>query len=163
MNFFRSPWTVLILLVLVVLLFGANKLPGLARNLGESMRIFKSEVSEMRKDDENSDHTEASIDVKRERGERSYDARDDRDRDYRREDRDRDYRRDDRDRDYRREDRDRDYRRDDRDRDYRRDDRDRDYRRDDRDDFRREEPVREARDREDFLGDGRSDDLYRRD
>ncbi|ANP27642.1 hypothetical protein DAD186_10920 [Dermabacter vaginalis] len=144
-GFIRSPWPILILLVLIVLLFGANKLPGLARNMGESMRIFKSEVSEMRKDDENGDHTEASIDVKRERGERSYDARDDRDRDYRREDRDRDYRRDDRDRDYRR------------------DDRDRDYRRDDRDDFRREEPVREARDREDFLGDGRSDDLYRRD
>ena len=144
-GFIRSPWPILILLVLIVLLFGANKLPGLARNMGESMRIFKSEVSEMRKDDEKGDHTEASIDVKRERGERSYDARDDRDRDYRREDRDRDYRRDDRDRDYRR------------------DDRDRDYRRDDRDDFRREEPVREARDREDFLGDGRSDDLYRRD
>ena len=127
MNFIRSPWPVLILLVLIVLLFGANKLPGLARNMGESMRIFKNEVSEMRKDDENGDHTEASIDVKRERGERSYDARDDRDRDYRR------------------------------------DDRDRDYRRDDREDFRREEPVREVRDREDFLGDGRSDDLYRRD
>lgn len=129
MNFFRSPWTVLILLVLVVLLFGANKLPGLARNLGESMRIFKNEVSEMRKEDDN-DHAEASINVKRDRegarrDDRSYDARDDRDRDYRRDDRD--------------------------------------YRRDDRDDFRREEPVREARDREDFLGDGRSDDLYRRD
>lgn len=125
MNFIRSPWPVLILLVLIVLLFGANKLPGLARNMGESMRIFKNEVSEMRKDDENGDHTEASIDVKRERGERSYDARDDRDRDYRRDDRE--------------------------------------YRRDDREDFRREEPVREVRDREDFLGDGRSDDLYRRD
>ncbi|MDU5961794.1 MAG: twin-arginine translocase TatA/TatE family subunit [Dermabacter sp.] len=129
MNFFRSPWTVLILLVLVVLLFGANKLPGLARNLGESMRIFKNEVSEMRKEDDN-DHAEASINVKRDRegarrDDRSYDARDDRDRDYRRDDRD--------------------------------------YRRDDRDDFRREEPVREARDRKDFLGDGRSDDLYRRD
>ncbi|WP_259893299.1 twin-arginine translocase TatA/TatE family subunit [Dermabacter hominis] len=129
MNFFRSPWTVLILLVLVVLLFGANKLPGLARNLGESMRIFKNEVSEMRKEDDN-DHAEASINVKRDRegarrDDRSYDARDDRDRDYRRDDRD--------------------------------------YRPDDRDDFRREEPVREARDREDFLGDGRSDDLYRRD
>ena len=129
MNFFRSPWTVLILLVLVVLLFGANKLPGLARNLGESMRIFKNEVSEMRKEDDD-DHAEASINVKRDRedarrDDRSYDARDDRDRDYRRDDRD--------------------------------------YRRDDRDDFRREEPVREARDREDFLGDGRSDDLYRRD
>ncbi|MCG7442633.1 MULTISPECIES: twin-arginine translocase TatA/TatE family subunit [Dermabacter] len=144
-GFIRSPWPILILLVLIVLLFGANKLPGLARNMGESMRIFKSEVSEMRKDDEDGDHSEASIDVKRERGERSYDARDDRDRDYRRDDRDRDYRRDDRDRDYRR------------------DDRDRDYRRDDRDDFRREEPVREVRDREDFLGDSRSDDLYRRD
>ncbi len=136
MNFFRSPWTVLILLVLVVLLFGANKLPGLARNLGESMRIFKSEVSEMRKDGEEGEHTEASIDVKRDRGGRAYDAREDRDRDYRREDRDRDYRRE---------------------------DRDREYLRDERDDFRREEPVREARDREDFLGDGRSDDLYRRD
>ena len=134
MNFIRSPWPVLILLVLIVLLFGANKLPGLARNMGESMRIFKNEVSEMRKDDENGDHTEASIDVKRDRGERSYDARDDRDRDYRRDDRDRDYRRD-----------------------------DREYRRDDREDFRREETVREVRDREDFLGDGRSDDLYRRD
>ena len=135
-GFFRSPWPILILFVLVVLLFGANKLPGLARNMGESMRIFKNEVSEMRKEDDN-DHAEASINVKRDRedarrDDRSYDARDDRDRDYRRDDRD-----------------------------YRRDDRD--YRRDDRDDFRREEPVREARDREDFLGDGRSDDLYRRD
>ncbi|MCT2024870.1 twin-arginine translocase TatA/TatE family subunit [Dermabacter hominis] len=119
----------MILLVLIVLLFGANKLPGLARNMGESMRIFKNEVSEMRKEDDD-DHAEASINVKRDRegarrDDRSYDARDDRDRDYRRDDRD--------------------------------------YRRDDRDDFRREEPVREARDREDFLGDGRSDDLYRRD
>lgn len=127
-NFFK-PWTIAILLLLVVLLFGANKLPGLARNLGESMRIFKNEVSEMRKEDDN-DHAEASINVKRDRegarrDDRSYDARDDRERDYRREDRE--------------------------------------YRRDDRDDFRREEPVREARDREDFLGDGRSDDLYRRD
>ena len=95
-GFFRSPWPILILLVLVVLLFGANKLPGLARNMGESMRIFKNEVSEMRKEDDN-DHAEASINVKRDRegarrDDRSYDARDDRDRDYRRDDRD-DFRR----------------------------------------------------------------------
>lgn len=91
-GFFRSPWPILILLVLVVLLFGANKLPGLARNMGESMRIFKNEVSEMRKEDDN-DHAEASINVKRDRegarrDDRSYDARDDRDRDdFRREER----------------------------------------------------------------------------
>ena len=129
-GFFRSPWPILILLVLVVLLFGANKLPGLARNMGESMRIFKNEVSEMRKEDDN-DHAEASINVKRDRegarrDDRSYDARDDRDRDYRR------------------------------------DDREREYRHDERDDFRREERVHDSRDREDFLSDDRSDDLYRR-
>lgn len=51
MNFFRQPWVIILLIVLVILLFGANKLPGLARNMGQSMRIFKSEVQEMRKDD----------------------------------------------------------------------------------------------------------------
>ena len=37
-------WTGLIVLVLIILLFGAPKLPGLARSLGQSMKIFKSEV-----------------------------------------------------------------------------------------------------------------------
>ena len=43
MNLFRNPWAIVLLVLLVVLLFGANKLPGLARNMGQSMRIFKSE------------------------------------------------------------------------------------------------------------------------
>ncbi len=51
MNFFRNPWAIVLLIVLVILLFGANKLPGLARNMGKSMRIFKSEVEEMRGDE----------------------------------------------------------------------------------------------------------------
>lgn len=37
-------WTGLIVLVLIILLFGAPKLPALARSLGQSMKIFKSEV-----------------------------------------------------------------------------------------------------------------------
>jgi sec-independent protein translocase protein TatA len=37
-------WTGLIVLVLIVLLFGAPKLPGLAKSLGQSLKIFKSEV-----------------------------------------------------------------------------------------------------------------------
>jgi sec-independent protein translocase protein TatA len=41
----------LIILVVVVLLFGAPKLPRLARSLGQSMRIFRSEVKTMK--DEN--------------------------------------------------------------------------------------------------------------
>ncbi|WP_262426448.1 twin-arginine translocase TatA/TatE family subunit [Brachybacterium sp. Z12] len=36
-------------------MFGANKLPGLARNMGKSMRIFKSEVEELRGDEKGSE------------------------------------------------------------------------------------------------------------
>lgn len=46
-------WTELIvILFLVLLLFGANKLPDLARSMGRSARIFKSEVKEMRDEGE---------------------------------------------------------------------------------------------------------------
>lgn len=45
-----KPWHIVVLVVLVLLLFGAGKLPSLARNLGKSMRIFKSEVEELRGD-----------------------------------------------------------------------------------------------------------------
>ena len=47
-----GPWEIIIILVVLVLLFGAKKLPDAARSLGRSMRIFKSEVKEMRNDDE---------------------------------------------------------------------------------------------------------------
>ncbi|MCA2319054.1 Sec-independent protein translocase subunit TatA [Mycobacterium intracellulare] len=42
-----SPWHWAILAVVVILLFGAKKLPDAARSLGKSMRIFKSEIREM--------------------------------------------------------------------------------------------------------------------
>lgn len=45
-------WPLVIIIVLAILLFAAPKLPQLAKNLGQSMRIFKSEVKQMRKDDE---------------------------------------------------------------------------------------------------------------
>lgn len=41
----------LLLLVVVLLLFGAKRLPDMSRSLGRSMRIFKSEVKEMRNED----------------------------------------------------------------------------------------------------------------
>ena len=37
-------WTGLIVLVVVLLLFGAPKLPALEKSLGQSLKIFKSEV-----------------------------------------------------------------------------------------------------------------------
>ncbi|ATG51975.1 twin-arginine translocase TatA/TatE family subunit [Brachybacterium vulturis] len=75
MNFFRNPWAIVLLIVLVILLFGANKLPGLARNMGKSMRIFKSEVEELRGDDK---PAEADEDEELDRPSRSSRSRDDR-------------------------------------------------------------------------------------
>jgi sec-independent protein translocase protein TatA len=43
---------IILILVVLVLLFGAKRLPGAARSLGQSMRIFKTEVKEMGKDDD---------------------------------------------------------------------------------------------------------------
>ena len=47
----RAPEIILILVVLL-LLFGAKRLPDAARGLGRSLRIFKAEVKEMGNDDE---------------------------------------------------------------------------------------------------------------
>ena len=45
-----SPWHWFILLVVMVVLFGAKRLPDAARSLGKSLRIFKSEVRELQND-----------------------------------------------------------------------------------------------------------------
>lgn len=47
-----TGWHFLIILIVVLLLFGAPKLPGLARSLGQSMKIFKSEIKSDKVDDE---------------------------------------------------------------------------------------------------------------
>ena len=50
--FLREPSHILLLLIVVVVLFGAKRLPDSARSLGRSMRIFKSELKEMKNDDD---------------------------------------------------------------------------------------------------------------
>jgi sec-independent protein translocase protein TatA len=45
-------WHLIILLVLILLLFGAKRLPDAARGLGRSMRIFKAEMKDMTDDDD---------------------------------------------------------------------------------------------------------------
>jgi len=49
-----APWHIIILVVVLVLLFGATRLPRAARSLGSSMRIFKDEVRGLSSDDQNS-------------------------------------------------------------------------------------------------------------
>ena len=41
-----TGWHALIVLAIVVLIFGAAKLPALARSLGQSVRILKTEVGD---------------------------------------------------------------------------------------------------------------------
>ena len=46
-----EPWHVIVILALLVLLFGSRKLPDAARSVGQSLRIFKSEMKAAAKDD----------------------------------------------------------------------------------------------------------------
>ena len=45
-------WEILVILALILLLFGAKRLPDAARGLGRSLRIFKSEIKAAQEDDE---------------------------------------------------------------------------------------------------------------
>ena len=56
-----GPVHLIILLVIIILLFGAPKLPGMARSLGQSMRIFKSEVDGLKKSNEANGDTNGSV------------------------------------------------------------------------------------------------------
>ncbi|WP_327091950.1 Sec-independent protein translocase subunit TatA [Nonomuraea sp. NBC_01738] len=47
-----GPTEWIIIAVVVVLLFGAKKLPDSARAIGRSLRIFKSETQKLREDDD---------------------------------------------------------------------------------------------------------------
>ena len=58
------PVHIIILIVVVVILFGYKKLPDAARSLGRSMRIFKSEVEEMKKDGQSTPSAASSDTVK---------------------------------------------------------------------------------------------------
>ncbi|MFJ3305692.1 Sec-independent protein translocase subunit TatA [Streptomyces sp. NPDC086549] len=45
-----EPWHLLILVVVILLVFGSKKLPDMARSLGKSARILKSEAKAMKEE-----------------------------------------------------------------------------------------------------------------
>ena len=49
-DLFDSPWKILIVAVVLIVLFGSTKLPGAARSLGKSMRILKTEMKSLHED-----------------------------------------------------------------------------------------------------------------
>jgi len=46
-----NGWHFLILLVVILLVFGAPKLPGLAKSLAESLKILRNEMTSPKDDD----------------------------------------------------------------------------------------------------------------
>jgi sec-independent protein translocase protein TatA len=50
-----NGWHFLILLVVILLVFGAPKVPGLAKSLGQSLKIFRSEMKSEQTDDDSTD------------------------------------------------------------------------------------------------------------
>jgi sec-independent protein translocase protein TatA len=58
--FGRNPQMWLLVILVVVILFGAKRLPDSARSLGRSLRIFKSEVKELNKDEKKSEEGDTS-------------------------------------------------------------------------------------------------------
>ncbi|SFN58090.1 twin-arginine translocase TatA/TatE family subunit [Mycetocola miduiensis] len=52
-----SGWHLLVIVFLVLLLFGAPKLPALAKSVGQSMKIFKSEIKSDKSEKDTDDVT----------------------------------------------------------------------------------------------------------
>ncbi|MGC4806403.1 Sec-independent protein translocase subunit TatA [Micromonospora sp. DT233] len=46
-----KPWHIAVLVVVLILLFGAKRLPDAARSLGRSLRIIKAETKSLHDDD----------------------------------------------------------------------------------------------------------------
>ena len=44
MLFGFGPWEIVIILVIVILIFGVNKIPQLGKGIGEGIRNFKSSI-----------------------------------------------------------------------------------------------------------------------
>jgi sec-independent protein translocase protein TatA len=53
--YLNQTQSLLILALVAIILFGAKRLPDSARSLGRSLRIFKSEIKELNKDEKKAD------------------------------------------------------------------------------------------------------------
>ena len=50
-DLFDSPWKILIVAAVIIVLFGSAKLPAAARSLGKSMRILKTEIKDLHEEE----------------------------------------------------------------------------------------------------------------
>jgi sec-independent protein translocase protein TatA len=57
-------WELIVIVLVIVLLFGAKKLPELARGSGQALRIFKDETKGMTSDDEKATPEQREIEAR---------------------------------------------------------------------------------------------------
>ncbi|HRV67819.1 MAG TPA: Sec-independent protein translocase subunit TatA [Marmoricola sp.] len=63
-----GPTELLIIFAVIVLLFGASKLPDLARGSGRAIRIFKAETKGVLNDDEDQPDSASELESKKDAG-----------------------------------------------------------------------------------------------
>lgn len=56
-----SGWHLLILIAVILLLFGATRLPALSRSVAQSVRIFRSETKHLREENGDEESGAASV------------------------------------------------------------------------------------------------------
>ena len=70
-------WELIVIVLVIVLLFGAKKLPELARGSGQALRIFKDETKGLRSDDDQTTPEEREIEARRAESEAAREQRPD--------------------------------------------------------------------------------------
>jgi sec-independent protein translocase protein TatA len=60
---FPGGWELIVIVLVVILLFGAKKLPELARGSGQALRIFKDETKGLRSDDDDDEKPSAQPEI----------------------------------------------------------------------------------------------------
>ena len=47
-----QTWHIVVLLIVILLVFGSNRLPDMAKSVGQSMKVFKKEIKDLREEDD---------------------------------------------------------------------------------------------------------------
>lgn len=70
-------WELIVIVLVIVLLFGAKKLPELARGSGQALRIFKDETKGLTSDDDTTTPEQREIEARQAETERAREQRPD--------------------------------------------------------------------------------------
>lgn len=57
-------WQILLILVIILLIFGASRLPALAKSMGQSARAFKGEMKQMKDEGKAESEADSPADAK---------------------------------------------------------------------------------------------------